>query len=470
MASPHRPRVGGRIASVRVAPSEIGAQGLLAPLLRGSPRVMLVGPELGRVDARGWERLGGEKMLGRVLLEALEEAGMHGVGIGIGDVEVVADAAAQLADPGPVIVPPGKGRGFLAPLPLRDLPISEELREAFRALGWRRIGQLAERERSEIEARFGPAGIRAHRWACGEDDRAFHAISPPEQREVSLELESPATVLEPLLFSLRHLLARLCADLPEGMCASELRLRLELEGGGRRKATVVPARPTRRESSLFDLCRAALERSGDEGKLAAPVVGLALELREIEPAEARQGDLFRRDWRDGAGWADPLGVAIALARLQARLGEQAVVTPGFRADHRPESRSVWTPVTPSSLSSGWRPSGASGVPRPGVLPSSLDERAGVPGSLVPSTLRLLPEPDRVRVRVEQGRPARLWDERGDHELVAAEGPERLSGDWWKDPYRREYFRVCTSSGELLWLFREYHRSGELRWWLHGWWD
>ncbi len=94
----------------------------------------------------------------------------------------------------------------------------------------------------------------------------------------------------------------------------------------------------------------------------------------------------------------------------------------------------------------------------------------MPGSLVPSTLRLLPEPDRVRVRVEQGRPARLWDECGDHELVAAEGPERLSGDWWKDPYRREYFRVCTSSGELLWLFREYHRSGELRWWLHGWWD
>jgi len=457
LASPRRPRVGGRIASVRVAPSEIGAQGLLAPLLRGSPRVMLVGPELGRVDARGWERLGGEKMLGRVLLEALEEAGMHGVGIGIGDVEVVADAAAQLADPGPVIVPPGKGRGFLAPLPLRDLPISEELMEAFRALGWQRIGQLAERERSEMEARFGPDGIRAHCWACGEDDRTFHAISSPEQREVSLELESPATVLEPLLFSLRHLLARLCTDLPEGMCASELRLRLELEGGGRQKATVVPARPTRRERSLFDLCRAALERSGDEGKLAAPVVSLALELREIEPAEARQGDLFRRDWR--AGWADPLGAAIALARLQARLGEQAVVTPGFRADHRPESRSVWTPVTPSSLSSGRRSSGASGVPRPGV-----------PASLVPSTLRLLPEPDRVRVRVEQGRPARLWDERGDHELVAAEGPERLSGDWWKDPYRREYFRVCTSSGELLWLFREYHRSGELRWWLHGWWD
>jgi protein ImuB len=76
----------------------------------------------------------------------------------------------------------------------------------------------------------------------------------------------------------------------------------------------------------------------------------------------------------------------------------------------------------------------------------------------------------VRVDVREGRPIELQDDRGRHELVAAEGPERLSGDWWKDPYRREYFRVCTSAGELLWLFREYRRSGELRWWLHGWWD
>jgi len=86
---------------------------------------------------------------------------------------VVADAAARLADPGPVIVPPGRGREFLACQPLSSLPVSEKLLEAFRALGWTRIGQLAERERSELEARFGPTGLQAHRWVCGEDERAF---------------------------------------------------------------------------------------------------------------------------------------------------------------------------------------------------------------------------------------------------------------------------------------------------------
>lgn len=450
-----------RTSSSGISSSGAGAQSLMAPLLRGSPRIMLVDPELGRVDARGWERLGGEKALGRVLLEALREAGMRGIGIGIGDVAVVADAAARLADPGPIIVPPEKGREFLASLPLEHLPISEELQEAFRALGWREIGQLAERDSSELETRFGPAGLEAHRWARGEDERAFHALPPPEHREVSLEFENPVTALEPLLFALRHLLARLCADLTGGLCASELRLRLTLDEGGCQGATVLPARPTRRESLLFDLCRAALERSEGEGTLTAPVSGLALELRETAPAEARQGDLFRRDWRVSGGWDDPLGAAVALARLRARLGGEVVVTPAARADHRPESRSVWTPVTPKALAPSPAPNGSS---------PSRGKRTGTGAARISSALRLLPEPVGVRVRTEGNRPVELRDDGGCHELVAAEGPERLSGDWWKDPYRREYFRVCTSAGELLWLFREYRPSGELRWWLHGWWD
>jgi protein ImuB len=64
----------------------------------------------------------------------------------------------------------------------------------------------------------------------------------------------------------------------------------------------------------------------------------------------------------------------------------------------------------------------------------------------------------------------LRDGRGRHEVVVAEGPERISGDWWRAPYAREYWWAGTGDGELLWLFRE-HRGGEdPRWRLHGWWD
>lgn len=96
-------------------------------------------------------------------------------------------------------------------------------------------------------------------------------------------------------------------------------------------------------------------------------------------------------------------------------------------------------------------------------------RAPAPLSLV---LRLLPRPHPVGVRAEGGRPVAVWDEAGRREVIAAEGPERLSGEWWEAPYAREYYRLCTSAGELLWVFRDRTPGGEegKDWWLHGWWD
>ena len=47
------------------------------------------------------------------------------------------------------------------------------------------------------------------------------------------------------------------------------------------------------------------------------------------------------------------------------------------------------------------------------------------------------------------------------------GPERLSGDWWEDHYTREYYRVSTERGDLLWV---YYDPRPRAWFWHGWWD
>lgn len=463
----------GRVATVRVAMAGDGAPGdderrtigrrLTVALLAGSPRVADVGHGMARVDARGWGRRGGDPALARVLRRAAAEAGFTGIGVGIADVPVASDAAAYLAAEasgestgavvpgrGVRIVEPGGAREFLAPLPLSVLPLSEDLLETFRSLGLRRVADVADRPPEAFEARFGPEGARAHRLARGIDDRVFRAIELPDVPQASLELASPADTLEPLLFVLRHLLARVCADLAAaGRCAARLELELRSERGVE-TATAVPARPTRRERLLYDLCRAALERAaGAAGRLTDPVEQLTLRVVRVSAPDARQEDLFTRRWRD------PLAAAAALSRLRVRLGERAIVHPGVRADHRPESRSVWTPVEVE------RPDGGNAAS--GGVSSGASEA-------IPGVLHLLPEPLPIRVRTEDERPAELWGEAGRHLLAAAEGPERLSGDWWKDPYHREYFRVCTQDGGLMWLFREYRPSGELRWWLHGWWD
>ena len=52
-------------------------------------------------------------------------------------------------------------------------------------------------------------------------------------------------------------------------------------------------------------------------------------------------------------------------------------------------------------------------------------------------------------------------------LASADGPERLSGDWWRaDAYARDYWRcVAEGEGELL----LYHEAGS-QWSLQGWYD
>jgi protein ImuB len=463
-----------RVASVCVGPDDLSddVTRMAAALLAASPRVAIAAPGLWRTDARGWERRGGEMALahalqiaagrGRLPGETAAEVGGAstgtGVGVGVADVPVASDAAAAIALRRPdrvLIVPSADTRSFLAALPLSVLPLSESLHETFRALGLRKVHDLVRRSRGELEARFGPEGVRAHRLACGEDDRAFHALRSEGLPEAALALEPPAEGLEPLLFVLRHLLARVCADLSGiGRAAARIEIGMTLEGGGRSTATVAPARPTRREGLLHDLCRAALERAlEDNGRLTSPVEEFSIRVLSIAAPDTRQGDLFVTEWRD------PMAAAAALSRLRGRLGKNGVVWPAPRADRRPETRNSWRPVEMEIAAHGSRR-------------NSVMERAAetaVSGTL-PGVLRLLPEPLPVQVKTVAGRPLEVIDTGRTREIVVAEGPERLSGDWWKDPYRREYFRVCTVDGELLWLYREIRHSGELRWWLHGWWD
>lgn len=444
---------------------------LAAALFEATPRVAVAGPGLCRADARGWGRRGGGEALARRLHRAVRRREVDPAGVGIAGSGVAADAAARLTllreqwgeeggddggSPGgsggpTVIVPAGEEAAFLASLPVGLLPVSEQTKETLRTLGLGRVGEVAARDREELEARFGPEGIRLHRWSRGEDERVFPPLSPEPVPSASMELDGAVREIEPLLFVLRRLLARLCGDLEaEGRCAERVALRLETDGGETREAEIAPARPTRREDLLLDLCRAALERAEgapDGTGLPAPAAAVSVEVPERAPAEVRQGDLFASERRD------PAAVAATLARLRARApDEEWVVRPDPLPDHRPERRSRWRPVE-----AGERPGRGAG--------GGAGEDGGVPG-----VLRLLPEPRRVGVRADGDRPALLRDDEGVHELAAAEGPERLSGDWWRDPYRREYYRVCTEAGELLWLYREAGEDGEPRWWLHGWWD
>jgi protein ImuB len=203
---------------------------------------------------------------------------------------------------------------------------------------------------------------------------------------------------------------------------------------------VRPARPLARLEPLFDQCRSLLER----WNIPAPIIGVTVSIPATAPLAADQGDLLIPSWRDAAMNADAV-----FARLRAVLDPDntgtVVVHPEAGDSHRPEDTGRWISADAMAL-------GAAPIPTP--IPASLTPTSP------PSTdavLRLLDTPESVDVECPHGIPDAVWWRGQRRSINSADGPERLSGDWWRaDTYARDYWRcVAEGEGELL----LYHEAG-----------
>ena len=95
----------------------------------------------------------------------------------------------------------------------------------------------------------------------------------------------------------------------------------------------------------------------------------------------------------------------------------------------------------------------------------------------PRPSRLLSPPERVdAMAVLPDQPPVAFTWRGQRRRVrAADGPERIFGEWWRTDAEtdavRDYFAVEDDAGERFWLYRqgdvEIAATGDLRWFLHG---
>ncbi|UCC47307.1 MAG: hypothetical protein JSV41_07275 [Gemmatimonadota bacterium] len=428
---------------------------LAAALLAASPRVSRAGLGAFWLDAGGWDRRGGEEAFIEAARSAALAAGYPEARVGVTGTAAAARAATRLEGCAVCQVPPGEDACFLAPLPLRALPISEELLELLEALGLATAGELAALEVGEVEARLGAAGVQAHRWARGLDDGREGPFAGRAADDWSVEVELPGPVdrLEPLLFLLKSCLDHLSDALAaEGLCVRELELTIETEEGPARQ-TIRPARPTRRAPMLLSLCRSVL----DGLRLPGRALGVRVEAEEVVPAVAEQADLFEPPQ------PDPDALATALTRLQGRWGPEAVVRPRAADSHRPERQGRWEPV--ELMAELTRRAALAQADGSAVLDGdgTAAERSDAPALI----LRLWPQPRPLEVRIEAGRPGALALDGGWRSVRSLQGPERLSGDWWEDEYRREYYRVTTEAGDLLWVFYDPRRRG---WFWHGWWD
>ncbi len=246
---------------------------------------------------------------------------------------------------GPVIVPAGSERAFLAPLEvtvLRErLPaparLADDLPTALERLGVRTLGELAALPGAAVADRFGAAGLRALALASGEDE-PLRPRQPNEDLVERLELPDSAYGSQ-LDRALELLVDRLLARRDRnGRSFRRLRLEARLAAGGAWRSEA-----TMRQASV-DPLRLRLALAPKLSELPAPAATLGLRVLSFGPASHEQPTLMRSDRERRR---ELLGEAVRHARAVG--GRDAVlrvleVDPTSRV---PERRVVLTPFPES---------------------------------------------------------------------------------------------------------------------------
>ena len=429
-----------------------------AALVGASPQVTPVAgaPGLWWVGASGFDGIGGERELGRALLRVARRWHPR-PRVAIAGSCVAARAATwagasfeqRAGDRALVhVIPPERDAAYLAPAPLALVPMDEELRAALHALGLRTVGALAALSAEDVERRWGDIGLRAWRLANANDSRRPVLARVETQPAVAVELASPSATMEPILFLVRAALERLVQEMiAQGRAVAAVAITLTLDDA--RGALVnAPAhtvtreartaRPLARVLPLFERCRALL----DSWTLDAPVSAVRVAIVAAAPLSGEQGDLLTTSWRD-LGAADA-----ALERLRAELGAGAIVRAQAQDTHRPERSGVWTEFMSDGLPQ--RPLLATQSREPAQsAPAGRPLRLADPVPATATAHRALQPPEQVDVICDGDVPRTItW--RGQRiDVTRALGPERLSGDWWDDGYRRDYWRCESGIGEMV---------------------
>lgn len=334
-------------------------------------------------------------------------------------------------------------------LPIVALPLSEACRDWLVRLGILSWGELSSLPRHALTGRLDGEVQRALELVDGRDSRLLVPYTPERRVEESVSFEHSIDGVEPLLFVLRGLVARLAARLSgRGEAASMLKLNLEHDRSVARLNGVKPvtelkfslAAPVFREDELRRVLSARLERL----RLSAPVLGVELVAPVLAPAQVRQLELGQ--WLSGGADAES-ELPLVLAELIAEVGEDRVGVLRKVDTHRPEAQSALFPVTMPGLAAPRTPRADRSRSKPEAL-RAVQVSFPASGRKSPPT-RFLPEPLRLDIALRVGATVPL--DRRLYTIERLEFEERLNAvEWWtKTPVARDYLRLFLRSTEGL---------------------
>lgn len=347
------------------------------------------------------------------------------------------------------IVTEGGDRATARCLPVAALELAPAETQALRRAGLRTMGDVDDRPRAALAARFG-AGFSSHLdRILGLEDARITPVRPPAPVVADRVLMEPLATTE----ALETVIVDLLADTEKALetrrsGARGYRLTVFRVDGQSRRIGLGVARPIREAGIIARLFRerlAALTTPLDPG---FGIDQLRMEALHLQRMDSVQTAIDERDQR-----AEALDALID--RLTARLGPEAVIRVRPANSHLPEKASRLVPASQAEADDG--------IQWPERDPNSPPLR--------PLHLFDPPQPVEAVALAPDGPPARFQWRRVTHQIASAEGPERIEGEWWRrgGGRVRDYYRVEDAEGRRFWLFRAGHFGDEPppRWYVHG---
>ncbi len=326
-------------------------------------------------------------------------------------------------------------------LPITALRLEPATAQGLVRLGFKRVRDLEAVPHSTLTTRFGAVPVQRLHQLMGRMEVPFTALAAPSCHAVRLAWAEPLGTTEGIEAALGEALASLCRVLEHAQLGARvLQLDLARLDGALHRLQVRTACANREPKALFRLFRDDL----DGLDLGFGIECLRLAATRTEQLGARQ---LHSDGGSG-GEARSEAEARLTERLTQRLGIDRVRRLRANDSHWPERTIRLVPALDAPSPAPWPTRG----PRP---------------------LRLLEEPRPIGVvaAVPDGAPRRLRFGGGLADVVAAEGPERIEPEWWRDPegQPRDYYRLDLADGRRLWVRREgaFGTGAPPRWTLDG---
>ncbi len=391
-----------------------------------SPVVALDEPDGLLLDISGCAHLfGGEEAMALHALDRLDEMNIT-ARIGVADTRGCARALARFGEHDPEIAAPGECVAALQNIPVAGLDIDDRLVRELRQAGLETIGQLLPIKSPELSRRFGLTLTITLAGALGHTPDPVVATRPDPTCIAHMTLPEPVLHADDFNAVLAKLANSVCRRLQNmRMTARNYRFTIDCVDRDSHVLTAGFARPQSDPGAVARQFAHALDNLG----VGFGADGFRLEAERMEPARPVQKTLENR--------TDTIETtADLITTLGNRLGFDRVRMFVSLDSHLPEREFTTVPAVSRERHAAWH-----------------DARRRRP-------VRLYRNPERLHA-LAPGRPPQRFTWRGTtHETHHARGPERLTGEWWRENATtvRDFWQVQTRDGPRLWLVNHPNRS------------